>query len=282
MDINLIKNKLEDLQQVKKVKRTKEDYEKIYWSPKVGKHQIRVVPSKFDSQNPFMEAYFYYGIGNNMMISPSNFGEPDPIKLFIKKLRSSNERENWSLAKKLEAKLRIFAPVIVRGEEDKGVRWWQFGKNMYLEFLKMAEDEDIGDFTDVNDGRDFTIDTVGPETTGTPYNKSSLRPKTKTTPLSTDPAKVKEWMENQPNPLDVYTKYTFEQMKENLQAWLEPDSNEEETLDTTDTSLPKEEEPKVYTPPTTSKFNPKKTKLDEFKTMFDGSSDDSDSDDLPF
>ncbi len=282
MDVNLLKKKLQKLQAKPKKKMDKADYEKIFWTPSVGQHVVRVVPSKLNKSNPFLEAYFYYGIGANVMLSPITFKEPDPIKLFVEELRNTNERENWSLARKLEAKLRIFAPVIVRGEEEKGVRYWQFGKNMYMEFLSMAEDEDIGDYTDISEGRDFTVTTVGPETTGTPYNKSSLRPKTKVTPLSDKPEKVEEWLENQPDPLSVYTRFTFDEIKENLQKWLEPEEEEAEPLSETEGG---EDEVKVYNKE--NKVLPKKSKVEEFKELFEDSKDKphevpEDNDDLPF
>jgi hypothetical protein len=130
------------------------------------------------------------------------------------------------LAKKLEPKLRIFAPVIVRNEEDKGVRLWEFGKEMYLELLSMAEDEDIGDYTDVMDGRDFIVDTVGPEVTGTKFNKSSIRVRTKTTSLSENNDQIKTWLAEQPDVMSLYKKYEFEEMKKTLQEWLTPTDSE--------------------------------------------------------
>jgi hypothetical protein len=48
----------------------------------------------------------------------------------------------------------------------------------------MAADEEIGDFTDIAQGRDIKLNTVGPESTGTPYNKTTLGPSMKTSPLS--------------------------------------------------------------------------------------------------
>ena len=51
--------------------------------------------------------------------------------------------------------MRIFAPVIVRGEEEKGVRLWEFGKEVYQDFLNMATDDEIGDYTDIVAGRDY-------------------------------------------------------------------------------------------------------------------------------
>ena len=38
----------------------------------------------------------------------------------------------------------------------------------------IAEDEDIGDYTSITDGRDITVSTVGPDVTGRLYNKSTI------------------------------------------------------------------------------------------------------------
>ena len=95
------------------------------------------------------------------MVSPINWGEKDPIVEFAAQLRKTSDKENWRLAKKIEPKARYFAPVIVRGEEDKGVRLWQFGKETYEAFLQLAIDEEVGDYTDINEGRDIKLVTVG-------------------------------------------------------------------------------------------------------------------------
>jgi hypothetical protein len=227
MDLSLLKKKLDGLQQ-KSSPKEKTDYSKIYWSPKVGKQQIRIVPSAFNKANPFTELKIYYGITNKVMISPLNFGEKDPIALFATKLRGEYNKENFVLAKKLDPKVRVFAPVIVRGEEDMGVRLWQFGKQVYEELLSLATDEEIGDYTDIVNGRDITVETVGPESTGTKYNKSSVRVKLKTSPLSENKTQVEKWMSDQPNPTDSFKKYTFEEMKSALEKWLSPEDEAEE------------------------------------------------------
>jgi len=234
MDLKTIKSRLNSLQKTKSGSNNKEERAKNFWRPVVGKATIRIVPSKFDKANPFREVYIHYNIGNRMMIALTNFGEKDPIVEFASQLRKTSDKANWSLAKKIEPKLRIFAPVIVRGEEDKGVRLWEFGKEMYLELLSMAEDEDIGDYTDVMDGRDFIIDTVGPEVTGNKFNKSSIRVRTKTSALSEDNKQIKAWLAEQPDVISLYKKYEFDEMKKSLQEWLNPeeseDSDEEETV----------------------------------------------------
>jgi hypothetical protein len=197
----------------------------------VGKHSVRIVPSVFNKQNPFKEVYMHYGINNRTMISLTNFNEKDPIVEFAQGLRKSSERDNWQLAKKLEPKMRVFAPVIVRGEEDKGVRLWEFGKQVYMDLLSIAEDEDVGDYSDPITGRDITVETAGKETTGLMYNTSTVRVRTKSTPLSDDADKVKLWLETQPDPLAQFKRYSYDEMKEALLKHLNPEEELKEQAD---------------------------------------------------
>tara|TARA_B110000495_G_C22956790_1_gene560608 strand:- start:38 stop:835 length:798 start_codon:yes stop_codon:yes gene_type:complete len=227
MDLNAIRSKLNSLQQTNKGDGN--NSKSLFWKPSIGKQTVRIVPNKFNKSNPFTEVYFHYGIGERTMISPINFDEKDPIVEFAKQLRTTSDKENWRLAKKLDPKMRVFVPVVVRGEEDQGVKLWQFGKNTYLEFLSLADDEDIGDYTDIHQGRDITVDTVGPDVTGTAYNKSSVRVKTKQTPLG-EPDQIQKWLEDQANPTEVFKRHSFEDMKSNLQTFLAP---EEEAGSTT-------------------------------------------------
>jgi hypothetical protein len=284
MDINQIKNRLNTLQNKKGGSQNKEERAKNFWKPAVGKTLIRVVPSKFDKSNPFKEVYFHYGVANRSMIALTNFGEKDPIVEFASQLRKSSEKENWQLAKKIEPKMRVFAPVIVRGEEEKGVRLWEFGKETYLELLSMVADEDIGDFSDIYEGRDLTIETVGPEVTGTKYNKSTVRPRTKITPLSNNSSQAKMWLSEQPEVLTLYKKYEYDEMKNLLLTWLNPESDVEETEEVEETT-PTPVVTNYATPATKKKssFNE-----DEFDALFTESKpkspfkDEDEDNDLPF
>lgn len=234
MDIQALKNRLAALQNPKSGQG--KDYKKDIWKPAVGKHLVRLVPSKFDKSNPFKELFFHYDINKKTMISPKSFGQKDPIIEFAQQLRKSSNKEDWQLAKKLEPKLRVFAPVIVRNEEDKGVRLWEFGKQIYMDLLAIAEDEDVGDFSDVISGRDLMVETQSKETTGLTYNTSTVRIKTKITPLSDDSAKVKLWLQEQPNPGELFKNYKYEEMKAHLMAHLNPED------DTTEPEVTSKEE----------------------------------------
>ena len=177
----------------------------------------------------------------------------------------------------MDAKTRIFAPVVVRGEEDKGVRLWQFGKIVYEELLSLAVDEEIGDYTDISGGRDITVETVGPESTGTPYNKSSVRVRLKTSPLSSDSATVEKWLSEQPNPEELFKRYTWDEMKSALEKWLSPEAEEEGDI-TSEPAVEFDDKPSSKFTLDTS--NVKKSKADEFDNLFEEK--ESKTDDLPF
>lgn len=291
MDLSKLKQKLDSLQQKDNGEVKKKDFSLTTYRPQVGKQQIRIVPSAHFPKELFKEMKFYYGIGKKMMTSPLNYGDKDPIDLFCQQLRKDYSKENFFLAKKLEAKIRVFVPVLVRGEEDKGVRLWQFGKNIYEELLSMALDEEIGDYTDIVNGRDITVETIDKANTGTGYNKTTIRPRLKSTPLSEDKDLVEKWLKEQPNPLDEYASltYSFEDMKKALESYLTPEEEDEISSEEAEGFDDDVEQPKVETKPQSFKLNnvkPKSSKKDEFEELFEKrpleEGDMEKKDDLPF
>jgi hypothetical protein len=280
MDLNTIKSRLSALQSSGQ-KKEKVDYTLTQWKPKSeGKYQIRIVPSKLDKSNPFKEVYLHYGYAKFPIYALTNWGEKDPIVEFAKQLRGTNDRENWSLAKKLDPKMRVFAPVIVRGEEDKGVRLWEFGKEIYLQLLGLAEDEDYGDFTDISEGFDFTLEALMGDIGGRQGLKSSIRPKRKTSALSEDASQIEMWLEEQPDILEMQAKFkkSFDELKTILQNFLEPEGEEEEEMAPTPTESIDEElnlEPKSNYSLSAKKEVAKP--VDKFDSLFD-----EEDDDMPF
>jgi hypothetical protein len=281
MDINAIKQRLNSLQSSNSSgKKEKIDYSKYYWKPKTeGKYQIRFVPSVLDPQNPFKEVFVHYGFSKFPTYALTNWGEKDPIVEMANQLREAGGSDNWKLAKKLDPKMRVFAPVIVRGEEDKGVRLWEFGKEIYMQLLGIAEDEDYGDYTDINEGRDFTVEAIKGDIGGRIGLKTSIRIKPKTTPLTADASQVETFLTEQPVLLEIQRKNTYESVKETLQTWLSPEEPEEGAIidDEDEVEAELEAAPvKNYalkTPATT-----KTSKAEKFDALFE----DEDDNDLPF
>lgn len=263
MDPNFIKQKLAGLQS--RGGQGKSKLAESVWKPTVGKHQVRIIPAKWNKEYPFKEVFIHYGIGAKPMISLVNFGEKDPIVVFSEELlKQTYTVDNFKLAKKLEPKMRVFAPVIVRGEEDKGVRLWEFGKEVYMELLAIAEDEDAGGYEDTYQGRDLIVDTVGPEQSGRQFNKTSVRVKAKQTPASENAAQLKTWLENQPDPLELFKKPTYQELERALYEWLNPGTSEEEE-ENTEEEIPA----KAAAPVVENKYSLNVTKKPDIDKEFD-------------
>jgi hypothetical protein len=200
----------------------------VFWKPQVGNYTIRIVPAKSNKQNPFKEVYFHYGFAKGPVLALNNFGEADPIMEFAAKLRQSKDRDNWALAKKLDPKMRVFVPVVVRGEEHLGVRLWEFGKEVYKSLLGFAADEDYGDFTDIQEGFDFKIDAVAAEVAGRKVVSCTLRPRPKASPISEDINLINKFLEEQPDIMTINRKREYNDIKELLAKWLNPEAEEEQ------------------------------------------------------
>jgi hypothetical protein len=284
MDINSIKAKLSALQ-TQQSRPSGEARKNVFWKPAVGKQTIRIVPSAYNKSNPFSELYFHYGIDKNPIISPTNWNEKDPIVEFAKQLRTSKDKESWRLARKLDPKMRVFVPIIVRGEEADGVKLWGFGKEIYMELLSMVEDEDIGDYTDIISGRDLNLTTVGADTTGTGFNKTTVRARTKESTLTDDDTLLQTILNDQPEPLKVFSRMSFDDMKSVLQKWLAPDEEEgvisSEPASNFDDAKPAAEELPWKKPETKFSLEAQakkpESKADKFDSLFND-----DDNDLPF
>ena len=251
IDINAIRGRLNKLQNTQK----KSD---ALWKPEFGKQTVRIVPYKFNPENPFIELYFHYGINNKTYVSPISFDRPDPIYDFAEKLKSLGSKEEWKAGKALEPKLRTFVPVLVRGKENEGVKFWGFGKTVYQEILGYIADEDYGDITDPRSGRDITIEYTSAEDSGTSFPVTTIRVKPNATPIMEDVAKVKELMQNQTNITDLYPELSYEELQDVLKKYLSGDDEDEapaqpavsSTLSEVSKPSAKAEVPVKKTPPT--------------------------------
>ena len=222
MDINAIKSRLNQLQTTTSTKNS-------FWKPEPGKTQIRIVPYKFNKDNPFQELFFHYQFENKTMVSPVTYGRPDPINEFSSKLKSTGVKDEWIQGKRLEPKMRTYAPVVVRGQESEGVKFWGFGKTVYQELLSIIADPDYGDITDAINGRDITVEKMTPAEAGNQYGKTTIRVKPNMTPLTEDKEQLKSMIESQVDINTLYNEPTYDELKEVLNRYMNPESQEEET-----------------------------------------------------
>jgi hypothetical protein len=221
MAINLdaIRQKLESLQTTNK----KQDN---LWKPEPGSQVVRIVPFQHNKDNPFIELYFHYNFGGKSLLSPSSFGRPDPIMEFADKLKSTGSSDDWKAGKKLEPTMRCYVPILVRGKESEGVKFWGFGKQVYQELLSFIADPDYGDITDPMAGRDITIDFKTKEQTGKDFPETSIRVKPNQTPITTDKS-VLEKLKQQPKLSELFREHSYEEMTQFLKNWLNPETKTE-------------------------------------------------------
>jgi hypothetical protein len=245
LDISKLKSRLNSLSNTNQKSN-------LIWKPKPGKQVVRIVPYKYEPDNPFIELKFHYNINNKTYLSPDSFGRPDPIVEFSNRLKKTGSKEDWQMGRKMEPKMRTFAPVIVRGEEGEGVKFWGFGKQVYQELLSIISDPDFGDITDLTGGRDIVVEFKTAEG-GASFPETSIRVKPNVS-VAIDPknAQLLEALKSQVNILDLFPEFSYEELKEVMDKWLNPDAESAETVvPTTSATSPADDDDIPFTAPTT-------------------------------
>ena len=192
------------------------------WKPANGKSQVRIVPYKFNKDIPFIELYFHYNINNKTYLSPMSFGRPDPIVEFAEKLKRTGDTDDWKAGKKMEPKLRTFVPVIVRGKESEGVKFWGFGKTVYQDILGYIADPDYGDITDPNTGRDIVLEVMSAEESNASYPTTTIRVKPAVSKLADSPETIQQLLDGQKEITELYQELSYAELKSVLENWLNP------------------------------------------------------------
>lgn len=201
---------------------------------------VRIVPIPGE-EDPFKEFYFYYQIGRRTIFSPKNL-DPEafcPIDELRIKLFQEGDDESKELAKKLFPKLRPHVPVIVRGEEEQGPKWWGFGVTVYQELLeKWLDAENFGPLSNLEDG--FDIEVSSKKEARRPFPVITAKPVSNPSPLIgkkkkvdgkmqvvLDEKKAEEIMNNIPSLEDTFNIYSNEEIERFLKEWLSMGSDQE-------------------------------------------------------
>jgi hypothetical protein len=234
LDLNAIKNKLNQLS-------GKARSASSLWKPPLGKSVVRLLPLNTANGTPFEERYFYYNIGNNPgILAPHQFGKPDPVQELINKLHEEGTPTARETAKKLYPKMRAYAGVIVRGEEDKGVRWWGFGKMVYQSLLNILLDADYGDISDPLEGHDLTV--TMQKLPNRSFPTTEVMPKPKATQLASTPDTIKEYIDGVPDLNDIYKLKSYDEIEKIVNDWLNGASDNDGTEHTQALKQPTSEE----------------------------------------
>jgi len=235
IDLNAIKQKLNELN-------TTNSRRNNLWKPSAGEQIIRIVPYQYDTSNPFRELYFHYDLGKKNYLSPITYGKDDPVVEFCEKLKSSGNSDEWKLGRKMEPKMRTYVPILVRGEESEGVKFWGFGKTVYQELLGFIADPDYGDITDPKSGRDIVVEFTPSSGPGS-YPSTKIRVKPKVTPMTDDRNVLEAVAKNQQDLSEIFKEPTYDELKEALENWLDPEADDSATDNATSEEPAAKEEP---------------------------------------
>ena len=133
--------------------------------------------------------------------------------------------------------MRTYAPVVVRGEETQGVRFWGFGKTVYQELLSLIADPDYGDITDPSSGRDVAVEFKTAEETGKSFPSTTIRVKPNQTPITEDASVLEAIKKTQKNITEIYQERSYDELTQALNDYLnggtEENGSETKSEDTT-------------------------------------------------
>ena len=199
-----------------------------------GEHQLRIAPYKEDMEMPFQELWFHFRIGGRTFLCPNKMkNEPDPICDFAttcwNEFTRTKDESYKEMFKTMAPTLRVYLPVLIRGDEDKGLRWWSISpRTTYKEILNHVRSglRQNVDITDPNEGLDLMV-------TVEPGFNNWLMPTTITTALKPTPLMPKKDVKDTIDsitPLNTLFDYSpVEEMKESLEKHINPNADDSDS-----------------------------------------------------
>ena len=211
--------------------------ESPWFRPDEGDQDIRIVPSP--DGDPLKEMFFHYNVGDHrggILCPKRNFGDKCPICEFASALwregTDKNDEESKKLAKSLFVRARFFSPVVVRGRETEGIKFYGYGKRAYENLLGYILDPDYGDITDTLEGTDIALTYTKPTTPGA-YPQTSLKMRRNTSTLLEDTEAIPALLDGLPNFDDLFDRLSTQQVDAILDEQLSGDSSAEGRSSTT-------------------------------------------------
>ena len=219
LDMAKMKAKLQELESGGRQKS-----DNVFWKPQEGDQDIRIVPT--EDGDPFKVFHFHYNLGEaargGVLCPKRQFGDNCPVCDFASKLWQEGTDDSKRMAKSLFVRQRFFSPVIVRGEEEQGVKIWGYGKTIYETLLGLVLNPDYGDITDVDQGVDFTLTYTLPKTKGA-FPQTNLVPKRKSSALAATKSGIKEFINNVPDVNALFARKSPAEVKAILESFLNPE-----------------------------------------------------------
>lgn len=212
------------------------DRKRRKFKPQIGEqYKIRIFPwNPKDAQeewDPFQDMYFYFGLVRYGIPTLSQHGKDDPVQETINTMIEDGTPTNDPVLKKLYPKKRTFGPVIVEGQEDKGVQYWEYGVTVENQLLEILNDDEYGDVMDFSEGRELKVSVT--KSKKATYPETTVLPGGTPKPVTKSKKQLNEWLSNLPDLSDDYEEKSYDELSKILDAYLGSDNDEEEEKEET-------------------------------------------------
>ncbi len=204
-----------------------------FWRPQDGDQTIRIVPTP--DGDPFKEMHFHYNVDKGGFLCPKrNYNEECPVCEFASQLWregvDNNDEHCKKTAKSLFVRQRFFSPVMVRGEEEKGVRVWGYGKTAYESLLNLVLNPEYGDITDTETGTDLTMTYGKPP--GASFPQTKLVPRRRSSSLCEEmtPDKCSELLDSIPDFSGLFERKTTADVQALLDGFINSQVEDPESV----------------------------------------------------
>ena len=117
---------------------------------------------------------------------------------------------------------------MVRGEEEKGVRIWGYGKTVYEQLLNLVLNPEYGDITDPETGTDLQLNYGKPA--GAAFPQTKLMPSRRTSAICPDITEQEcaELLESIPDFSTLFERKSSEDVQRMLDEYLADDESAED------------------------------------------------------
>lgn len=278
MDVSKIQEKLDQIKK-NQTKTPKDSTERNSWTwkPAKGEQIIRLLPNPRQEDVPFVELFIYYRFGKTWL-SPMCVNQPDPVIEYCNQLIDPSVRlplDEWKALNEVKQALmptqRIFAPILVRGAEADGPKYWGFANMIYEKILALIVDPEYGSIENLERGTDMTVEYIpSPDENDPKKAKTDIRPKRNTSIATADPAFLQK-LASMPDIKSLFTVPTYEELQQALDAYLmgkASKSGRVEAVDNKGGYVPSAGSPAASATPLSTDGDSAKSEFDKIQSMF--------------
>lgn len=138
----------------------------LFWTPKAGKSQIRVLPPWNEEGIFYLETAIHYGFKSEEEFRAypclKHLKEPFcPACQLVARFKDDKDSDVKKLMQQMKPKGKWFMNIIDRKAESPDVRIFGAGFKVASAIIGYFTDEDYGDITDPEEGRDVVIEREG-------------------------------------------------------------------------------------------------------------------------